>query len=75
MILGLKPETSSKGKFSLDYDFSSREVAVLAHYFRNNQESIPKELDKFAKAVETAIYSALTLDEASEFFNENEKNN
>ncbi len=71
MILGIQPDkNSSKGKFSLDYNFTSREIAVLARYFRNNQESIPQELDKFSKAVEAAIYSALTLDEASEFFNE-----
>lgn len=55
-------------KFELDYDFTSREIALLAKFLRNNQDSIPEGLDKFYNAVESAIYNVLTLEEAGKFY-------
>lgn len=54
--------------FSLDYKFSSREIALLAKFLRNNQDSIPEGLQQFYKSVEEAIYNKLTLEEATRFF-------
>lgn len=61
-------KTDNITQFKLEYNFTSREIAVLAKFFRNNQDKIPEGLDKFSKAVECAIYDQLTLEEASRFY-------
>lgn len=52
----------------LDYHFSHREIRVLARYFRNHQADLPEGLEDFARAVEAAVYNAMSIDEAEEFY-------
>ena len=52
----------------LDYHFTRREIRILARYFRNNQATLPEGIEDFAKAVETAIYNSMSIDEAEAFY-------
>ena len=53
---------------SLTYSFSPRETALLAHFLRDHQEIIPDGLADFSKAVETAVYNAMSIEEAEKFY-------
>ena len=54
--------------FSLSYDFSSKEVALLAKFLRENQENLPQGLEMFIRALEDAVYKSLSLDEVKKFY-------
>lgn len=58
-----KPET-----FKLTYNFSSREIALLAKFLRNNQDKIPEGLENFCKSLEDSVYNSLSLEEARLFY-------
>lgn len=55
-------------KLSLDYQFTSEEIKILARYFRNNQSCIPNGLEEFAAALERTVYNSMSIDEAEKFY-------
>ena len=55
-------------ELSFAYTFSPRETALLAHFFREKQEEIPEGLADFAYAVEKAMYSAMSVNDAEKFY-------
>lgn len=55
-------------KYTLSYNFTSKEVACLAKFLRDNQESLPEGLEYFYKALEDSIYKSLTLEEVKNFY-------
>ena len=55
-------------KSTLSYNFTSKEVAALAKFLRDNQESLPEGLEYFYMALEDSIYKSLTLEEAKNFY-------
>ena len=55
-------------KFTLSYNFTSNEVAALAKFLRDNQESLPDGLEYFYKALEDSVYKSLSLDEVKKFY-------
>ena len=57
-----------KKDFSLSYNFTSEEVAGLAKFLRDNQETLPSGLEYFYKALEDAVYKSLSLDEVKKFY-------
>ena len=52
----------------LTYDFSKRELRILARMLRKHQDKIPEGLEDFASAVERAIYNSMSIDEAEAFY-------
>ena len=58
----------SEEKFSLSYDFTPKEVVVLAKYFRENQAQLPDGLERFYKALEDSVYNSLSLEEVRNFY-------
>ena len=55
-------------KFTLSYNFTSNEVAALAKFLRDNQETLPDGLEYFYKALEDSVYKSLSLDEVKKFY-------
>lgn len=55
-------------KFTLSYDFTAAETVLLAKFLRENQPEIPSGLEHFARTVEDAVYSSLSVDEARDFY-------
>ncbi len=55
-------------KYTLSYNFTSKEVAALAKFLRDNQENLPEGLEYFYKALEDSIYQSLTLEEVKNFY-------
>jgi len=55
-------------KFTLSYNFTSREVQALAKFLRENQESLPEGLEYFYRALEDSVYKSLSLDEVKKFY-------
>ena len=55
-------------QFSLSYNFTSQEVAVLAKFLRDHEESLPAGLEYFYKALEDSVYNSLSLDEVRKFY-------
>ena len=49
MIPMRQPEQKN---FSLSYDFTSEEVAALARFLRDHEETMPQGLELFYKALE-----------------------
>lgn len=47
--------------FNLSYNFSTKELMLLARFLRDNQENLPDGLFKFSEAVEKKIYSNLSM--------------
>lgn len=54
--------------FSLDYNFSSDEIKLIAKLFRKNQFLIPRGLEKFARQIELKIYENMSIDEVERFY-------
>ncbi len=52
----------------LTYEFSKRELRILARTLRQYQDKIPEGLEDFAAAVEKAIYNSMSIDEAEAFY-------
>ena len=55
----------TKAKFS--YDFSGEELKSLARFLRTRQESLPRELFAFFRAVQDELYGRLSIDEVEKF--------
>ena len=55
-------------KFTLSYNFTSKEVAGLAKFLRDHQEELPDGLEYFYKALEDSVYKSLSLDEVKKFY-------
>ena len=51
-----------------DYQFTEREVRVLARFLRKNQEHIPNELLDFSAKIERVMYNSMSIDEAEAFY-------
>ena len=54
--------------FKLTYSFTSKEIAVLAKYLRDNQSNLPEGLERFYKALEDSVYTCLSLEEVRNFY-------
>lgn len=54
--------------FSLDYNFSSDEIKLIAKLFRKNQFLIPRGLENFARQIELKIYENMSIDEVERFY-------
>lgn len=52
----------------LTYQFTKRELRILARFIRLHQDKIPEGLEDFAGAVEKAIYNSMSVDEAEAFY-------
>ncbi|MBR7064936.1 MAG: hypothetical protein IKI31_07315 [Treponema sp.] len=59
---------SKKSSLSFTYNFSHRETSHLAYFLRKHQNEVPDALADFLKAVESAIYNSMTIDEAEKFY-------
>lgn len=64
----INDENSSDNTFSLSYNFKSEEIALLAKFFRNNQDKIPAGLELFERAVQDSVYNALSLEQIRKFY-------
>ncbi len=62
----ISPENYSH--FELTYKFSSGEIAALAKFLRNNENSLPKELENFYNCLQKSVYDCLSLEEVKQFF-------
>lgn len=60
----IPPENSG----SFEYNFSGREIKLLARFLRKNQPQIPAGLENFSRKVELYIYSLMSIDEVEKFF-------
>lgn len=54
--------------FKLTYNFTSREIAILGKYLRENFDKLPEGLENFYKSLEDSIYNKLSLEEAKIFY-------
>lgn len=54
--------------FKLSYNFTSREIATLAKFLRENQDKLPVGLENFYKSLEDSVYNSLSLEEARIFY-------
>lgn len=61
-------DNSSENKEGLGYTFSENEIELLAKFFRQNQTSIPRGLEKFARDLELHIYDVLSIEEVEKLF-------
>ncbi len=64
-------ETEENEQTKEVYEFSEEELDSLALFFRQNMDSLPENLDNFAKFVEYYIYGKMSIGEAEVFFNNN----
>ena len=65
LIAAVPKETDG---FKLTYNFTSKEIAVLAKYMRNHQAELPEGIELFYKALETSVYNCLSLEEVRNFY-------
>ena len=56
---------------NFSYEFSGEELKSLVHFLRSRQDSLPRELFAFFRAVQNEFYGQLSIDEV-EKFNKNE---
>lgn len=54
----------------LSYSFTEQEIKSLALLFRKKESGLVNTLDGFRLFIEKAVYQAMTIAEAEEFFNE-----
>lgn len=64
----IQNQNISDNLFSLSYTFKSEEIALLAKFFRNNQDKLPEGLELFERAVQDSVYNALSLEQIREFY-------
>lgn len=53
---------------TLSYNFTSNEIEILAKYFRDNQNTLPKGIERFYNALEKSIYNSMSLEEVRKFY-------
>ena len=58
----------SVSNLCLSYDFSAEEVLVLARFFRSCDSHVPAGMERLKRAVESAMYGAMTLEEMQRFY-------
>ena len=61
-------DVTKPASLSFSYEFSSDETALIAHFFRAHEESIPSGLEKFMHAVERAVYDSISIGDAERFY-------
>ena len=61
-------DNKAKDSFRLTYSFTSKEIAILAKYLRENQTNLPEGLEHFYKALEDSVYNSLSLEEVRNFY-------
>ena len=61
-------DLEGKNDFKLTYNFTSKEISVLAKFLRDNQADLPKGLENFYKSLEDAVYNSLSLEEVRNFY-------
>ena len=61
-------DVTKPASLSFSYDFSPNETALIAHFFRDHEESVPAGLEKFAHAVEKAVYDSISIGDAERFY-------
>lgn len=54
--------------FSLSYNFTSKEIALLAKFLRKNEKDLPEGLEHFSKALEDSVYNCLSIEEVKNFY-------
>lgn len=54
--------------FSLSYNFTAKEIALLAKFLRKKQEEVPEGLELFTKALEDSVYNCLSIEEVKNFY-------
>lgn len=59
---------NNEEKFSLSYNFSSKEIAVLAKFLREKEKDLPEGLEHFYKALEDSVYNCLSIEEVKNFY-------
>ena len=52
----------------LEYNFSKKELFLLAKFLRQNEEKLPNGLESFYHVLEDSIYNPLSLDEVKRFY-------
>ena len=52
----------------LEYDFSKKELFILAKYLRQKQEELPQGLETFCKTLEDSIYNSMSIEEVKRFY-------
>jgi hypothetical protein len=52
----------------LEYNFSKKELFLLAKFLRTKQEELPEGLEIFYKTLEDSIYNCLSLEEVKRFY-------
>lgn len=52
----------------LEYNFTKKEVFLLAKFLRKNEEKMPAGLESFYHILEDSIYNILTLEEVKQFY-------
>lgn len=54
--------------FSLSYNFTAKEIAILAKFLRKKQSELPNGLENFTKALEDSVYNCLSIEEVKNFY-------
>ena len=52
----------------LEYNFSKKELFLLAKFLRQNEEKLPDGLESFYDVLEDSIYNTLSLEEVKRFY-------
>ena len=52
----------------LEYNFSKKELFLLAKFLRQNEEKLPDGLESFYHVLEDSIYITLSLEEVKRFY-------
>lgn len=68
MITSETENTLPKDDFILTYNFTFNEVALLAKFFRKNQDKFPDGLESFDRTIQNTIYNELSLDQIRDFY-------
>lgn len=63
-----KTQKNNETNSTFYYSFTDRELKALARFLRKNQNTIPKELDVFARKIELSIYDSMSIDEVEKFY-------
>lgn len=58
------------GTFALTYNFSCKELKLLASIMRERQNEIPIELFNFSREVQKKVYECMSIDEVEKLQNE-----
>lgn len=68
ILNNINESENSDKNITLTYSFNSSEIEILAKYFRDNQSSLPKGIERFYNALEKSIYNSMSLEEVRKFY-------